>query len=672
MSGKRGYFPEIIFILNLSCDIISGKTYYIPELYSNSVVNSIDVDITPDKTLIQKLGLIGYRTEQAIAELIDNSIDARIEKTPEIIEVILSFENRKITVSDNGIGMDKEDLTNAMTIAKGTKVDGKLGKFGIGMKSACSALGKNFTIITSKKDSTKEYSIVYDEDEWLSDKSQTWDNFRITEHEQEKDRKWHGTKIVISKLKVPLYSNQVANFNESFGIRYAPYILDGQIHLRINTTICKPQEPEIVPGTRKNVHITLLDGSIIKGYVALLKKRSIKGHYGIHLFKNGRLIKAYEKFGFKPHPEIAKIIGKLDLDYVPVNFHKSAFIEDSPEYESAEKAFANDVKVQQILKESRTRNEIQVTPNTVFRYIAGEASPSYLDTRITTKVGKQLLDETKEFTLKLGNNKTYVSFVDSTINSLYDVKWVEDKLQVSINRNNPMFNYVRNPLFLIGLIATEIELISKDPKSYDDFIKPRNSRFMTFIDDWRKKEPISRERQEQLPQFAGYTLSDDLATIHNELKNKSENKFQFTALSTLANYLHYSMGKKIYTVYTMPGAGMYLTDLLSQIVPENFTVLDNPEPNELTLVLDTSRSDKIIIVREYAEIYGSTIAAPERAWVDLVNEIYTHKIPVQETELKYIFEGLLARKIVDPNKISILLKHQKKLEKVRTIIEKVL
>ncbi len=36
------------------------------------------VNITPDKSLIQKLGLTGYKTEQAIAELIDNSIDARI------------------------------------------------------------------------------------------------------------------------------------------------------------------------------------------------------------------------------------------------------------------------------------------------------------------------------------------------------------------------------------------------------------------------------------------------------------------------------------------------------------------------------------------------------------------------------------------------------------------
>lgn len=54
--------------------------------------NDIIVDITPDKSLIKKLGLVGYRTVQAIAELLDNSIDARIENQEEKIIVKLNFE----------------------------------------------------------------------------------------------------------------------------------------------------------------------------------------------------------------------------------------------------------------------------------------------------------------------------------------------------------------------------------------------------------------------------------------------------------------------------------------------------------------------------------------------------------------------------------------------------
>ena len=125
-------------------------------------------------------------------------------------------------MKDNGYGMDKQDLTNAMTIAKGTKSEGELGQFGIGMKSACSALGKKFTIITSKINSNKEYHTEYDEKNWLSDKTQNWRNFVITEKTLTKEENWHGTRIIISELNISLYPNQVPNFKDSFGIRYFP------------------------------------------------------------------------------------------------------------------------------------------------------------------------------------------------------------------------------------------------------------------------------------------------------------------------------------------------------------------------------------------------------------------------------------------------------------------
>ena len=82
-------------------------------------MSNIKVDITPDKSLIKKLGLVGYRTEQAVAELIDNSIDARLEGV-ETIEVTLDFKMGHIVVSDDGRGMDSTGLGEALTVAKET------------------------------------------------------------------------------------------------------------------------------------------------------------------------------------------------------------------------------------------------------------------------------------------------------------------------------------------------------------------------------------------------------------------------------------------------------------------------------------------------------------------------------------------------------------------------
>ena len=55
------------------------------------------IDITPDKSLIQKLGLTGYRTAEAISELLDNSIDARIGEDTERIDVVLDFVGKTIS-----------------------------------------------------------------------------------------------------------------------------------------------------------------------------------------------------------------------------------------------------------------------------------------------------------------------------------------------------------------------------------------------------------------------------------------------------------------------------------------------------------------------------------------------------------------------------------------------
>lgn len=632
---------------------------------------SLDIDITPDKSLIQKLGLIGYRTEQAIAELVDNSIDARINGKTEKIEVYLNFEDRWIGVKDDGIGMDRQDLTNAMTIAKGTKTDEKLGKFGIGMKSACSALGKQFQIVTAKLGSGKEYSLTYDEDQWLSNDNLTWKNFKILEKDLKEEEQWHGTRIVISKLKVPLYPMQVTKFKDNFGIRYAPYIESGQVILKINTTMCRPQEPDIIKGSKHDIVIHLRSGATITGYIALLEKRSIKGNYGIHLFKNNRLIKAFEKFGFQHHPENARIIGKLNLDHVPVNFHKSAFLEDSPEYEEAEHAFSHDPVVMQTIREARAGAAKTISVDTIFKYIAGEVLPESLDVRIRSSTAKEVIDAAEDFDIVIGDTQLSVSFADQG-DYLYSINPSEEGARLVINRRSEAFNYVKNPLFLIGLIAVETKMILAEPR-YSDFAEKRNLAWNAFIIDWRAKEgkDQEREREKGLLPMKDYGLSPDLIEMHDKLLEEYDGKFQFTSLATLSSYLNNALGKVVYTIHTTPGKGLYLADVLTNNFQNDFLVLTDPKPLELQVAINVSKSSKIIVIREYAEIIGGTYAPPDKAWVDLVNDVFTHKIPLDPIELTNILNALSRKKMVVKEKIEQRLKHSKKLDQVREILESV-
>ena len=608
-------------------------------------------DITPDKSLIQKLGLVGYRTEQAIAELLDNSIDARVEDRKEMITVRLSPNDRMIQVADDGHGMNEDDLADAMTVAKGTKLKGQLGQFGMGMNSACSALGKNFVIATSRVDSDEEYQTEYDEEKWLLDESKSWKNLEITARTLGEGEKWHGTKITIKKLKVPVYPNQVSKFKESFGTRYAPYLRSGQISIKINTMFCIPEKPDVVEGSTSEVKISLSKNNKLWGHVALLKKRSVRGDYGIHLFKNKRLIKANEKFGFSAHPKQAQVIGALNMDHVPVNFSKSGFIEDSLEYQEALSAFRESPELKNILRLAQSRREIVASVESVFDYFGGKSPQQYLDRSVNLKIAGDILDKTPRLEVKMDNKLADIRLEALGDLPLYTINSSNSQITVVINKDNRAFKFVKNPLFLIGMIASEIKILATSP-NFESVVKERNRSLGKFVEEWSKKpgEASFRDREVEIPYMVNYKLANDLFEPHEYLKEKIGFRFQFTALSTLVPYLHNLRGKVVYTVYTEPGKGEYLADMLGQKFDSKFVVVNKPKSGMLNMLLQIPTVDRIIAIREYSVIRGSTVAAPEKAYLDLVNEA-GRGIPIDETELRKVFSSMRRYNLIDHTKL---------------------
>ena len=613
-------------------------------------MDTIHVDITPDKSLIQKLGFVGYRTEQAIAELLDNSIDAVIPNAKERIDVHLDFKEREITIKDDGRGMDKTDLTHAMTVARGNKTAGKLGQFGIGMKSACSALGKEFTIITSKINSDKEYHIQYDENAWLSDESQDWRNFVITEKTLSKENNWHGTIINISELKIRLYPNQVSNFKENFGIRYSPYLETNQVSIHINTVHCKPIKPDIVENSRTKIKLSLPISGEITGYVALLKKRSISGNYGINLFRNKRLITAFEKFGFTAHPENAKIVGELHLDHVPVNINKTQFI-TGPKYEEAENLFRTSKEFIVIHHLSKSKSKTISSVKSVFDYFNHDSSSKYLDRNVRSTISKELLHSTEPFEIKLGDDMVKISLQSLENSPLYVINKQNSETNIIINKNDESFRFVKNPLFLIGMIASEVSLYEQSP-NFEKLLHQRNNDMKKFLKEWseKPKKLESRVRTSKAPHIQHYKLADELVAIHEFLEENYPYKFQFTALSTLTPYLHNLRGQLVYTLHTQPARGEYLVDMLSEF-DKTFTIVSEPDSQSLYMLLKMPNIDRIIAIREYAVIKGSTIAMPEKAFVDLVVDVHTHNTPLDDMELRRMLQTMQRYGLVDSDEL---------------------
>ena len=621
-------------------------------------MSSMTVDITPDKSLIKKLGLVGYRTEQAVAELIDNSIDARLEGT-ETIHVTLDFRLGQIKVSDDGCGMDSAGLKVALTVAKEAKKGG-LGRFGLGLKSACSSLGKAFVIRTSAPGSGAVFTAAYDEDRWLGDASRKWTNFEVGKTDKGDD--WHGTVITISKIKVPLYPNQLLNFRRRFGIRYGPYMERGQVRVLVNSRTCKPSAPELADGMKHPVSIETTGGRVA-GWVGMLARRSIKGDYGIHLYRNERLISAFDKFGIRRHPAAARVIGEVSLDHVPVNFHKTGFLTESPEYRDAVSKFAEDPTVRLIMRQASSPRECMSDVESVL--VQDRNSPP-LDARMSAENARSLLREAGRFTSRKGGTTIDFEFVDS---ETIDVRAADGGIRVEIGRNSPAFGLFKNPLSLVGQVRIEAELAAGDP-SLIPLINSRNRMLDEFVRDrFPPRTAGSGPKRGAVP-LPAYSLQDDLIGLHDYLAETFGHDFQFTGLSTLAPFLHNSHSRIVYTVHTVPGAGQSLLDVISDHAKE-FAVLLNPRRQEIAAVLDGSERSRFIVIREYREGLSPAWAGPEKAWLDLYFEVTRDRIPLYHDEPILVLDELLDAGLARPARVRSLARRRQILKEVEEYLPEV-
>jgi hypothetical protein len=294
------------------------------------------IDITPHTSLLPKLGFSGYTTPQALAELVDNSIDATMDDT--LLRVAIHISKERILVIDNAQGMDETGLTRAMTLAYSTK-KGKLGEFGLGLKTACLSLGGGFQVQSKQAGADHEYSITFDEKDWLSS-SKGW---RIPIHETPAGANDHYTNVTVTGLKC-FYPNLPNYIRHDFEERFAPFILAGRVRITVNKVRCAPSEPELLEGTRREFTIHLGVGRVVTGWYALLKQGSMKGHYGFTTYRRGRMITAYDKIGIGEHPTLARIVGAIHLDYLTVATTKTGFNKDRSDYREVEEALREEFR----------------------------------------------------------------------------------------------------------------------------------------------------------------------------------------------------------------------------------------------------------------------------------------------------------------------------------------
>ncbi|MEV4191413.1 ATP-binding protein [Streptomyces toxytricini] len=107
--------------------------------------------LPPDARYMEALSSQGYGFEVAIADLVDNSIDAGAH---DVVIHFLRDEDRLVSllVIDDGKGMTEDELDVAMTVGGRRDYDAKaLGMFGTGLKSASLSHASSVTVVTKTR-----------------------------------------------------------------------------------------------------------------------------------------------------------------------------------------------------------------------------------------------------------------------------------------------------------------------------------------------------------------------------------------------------------------------------------------------------------------------------------------------------------------------------------------
>lgn len=124
--------------------------------------------------IIQSYKRLSYTVWYALAEFVDNSTEAYMRNQEEL-DPILEIEEMNLTVnivydealeniiiSDNSIGMTKNDLEAALIVGKKPDYDKGRSRYGLGMKTAACWLGNKWNIKTKRLGETIEHNVTID------------------------------------------------------------------------------------------------------------------------------------------------------------------------------------------------------------------------------------------------------------------------------------------------------------------------------------------------------------------------------------------------------------------------------------------------------------------------------------------------------------------------------
>lgn len=268
--------------------------------------------------------------EDAILELVDNSVDDRTAGQPLLVKVNVSPEET-LVFDSGGKGMGPEALEDRFLNWGESAKTGTLGRYGQGGKAAMLYLGTEWEL-RCKRPGDRVFYAIADPD---SRDCTRLKEYRVRETPADEEC-WPIGSVQIRVRKLERAASPLG-LSRRLAEVYRPLVEEEALRLYVND---KPVEPQEWPVKKHQVYLDheTESGHGVTGWAGILERGSrLKG--GIRCYAFGRLIEASWYFG---HPQptyrasLNFLIGQVFLDHVPLTSNKTSFDRGSPEWKEAE------------------------------------------------------------------------------------------------------------------------------------------------------------------------------------------------------------------------------------------------------------------------------------------------------------------------------------------------
>jgi hypothetical protein len=293
--------------------------------------------ITPSVNLLESMRSVGYSTEAAVADLIDNSITAKARHIVVDADVV---DGKFLAVLDDGRGMTGEVAREALRLAGsvGDREDSDLGRFGLGLKTASLSQARCLTVVTKRAGTVTalrwDIDFVRDSGQWLlivldePDLSELplWSEF---------DAQPTGTLVVWNELDLLLgdtsepgafLAERLSGVRSSLALVFHRFLSDrrDRLSIRVNGIALRPIDPFLSdnPKTQRTNPETIQIGSSAVRVEAftmphpsgLSAKERLRPDFGdgmreaqgFYVYRNRRLISHGHWYGLARMNELSK------------------------------------------------------------------------------------------------------------------------------------------------------------------------------------------------------------------------------------------------------------------------------------------------------------------------------------------------------------------------------